>query len=76
MIQSKNIKSPQLVMIVDDQETNRDVLGMILEDYYDIIYACDGREALEKIAEYFGNICSCSCPKALPPKIIRITSKA
>ncbi len=52
MIQSKNIKSPQLVMIVDDQETNRDVLGMILEDYYDIIYACDGREALEKIAEY------------------------
>ncbi len=48
MIQSKNIKSPQLVMIVDDQKINRDVLGMILEDYYDIIYACDGREALEK----------------------------
>ena len=33
MIQSKNIKSPQLVMIVDDQKINRDVLGMILEDY-------------------------------------------
>lgn len=48
MIQSKNIKSPQLVLIVDDQEINRDVLGMILEDYYDIIYACDGKEALGK----------------------------
>lgn len=52
MIQSNNIKSPQLVLIVDDQEINRDVLGMILEDDYDIIYACDGKEALEKIIEY------------------------
>ena len=52
MIQSKSIKAPQLVLIVDDQEINRDVLGMILEDDYDIIYACDGREALQKIEEY------------------------
>ena len=51
MIQSKQIKSPQLVLVVDDQKINRDVLGMILEDYYDIIYACDGKEALEKIEE-------------------------
>ena len=40
------------ILIVDDQEINRDVLGMILEDDYDIIYACDGREALQKIEEY------------------------
>ncbi|MBR0227799.1 MAG: EAL domain-containing protein [Clostridia bacterium] len=52
MIQSKHIKSPQLVLIVDDQEINRDVLGMILEDYYDLIYACDGQEAIQKIEEY------------------------
>ncbi len=51
MIQSKSIKSPQLVLVVDDQEINRDVLGMILEDYYDIIYASDGKEALQKIEE-------------------------
>ncbi len=51
MIQSKSIKSPQLVLVVDDQEINRDVLGMILEDYYDIIYAGDGKEALQKIEE-------------------------
>jgi diguanylate cyclase (GGDEF)-like protein len=51
MIQSKHIKAPQLVLVVDDQEINRDVLGMILEDYYELIFACDGREAIQKIEE-------------------------
>ena len=52
MIKSKQIKKPQLVLIVDDQEINRDVLGMILEDDYEIIYATNGREALQMIEEY------------------------
>ena len=52
MIQSKHLKAPQLVLIVDDQEINRDMLGMILEDYYELIYACDGKEAVQKIEEY------------------------
>ncbi len=52
MIISKHLGRPQLVLIVDDQEINRDVLGMILEDDYEIIYACDGREALEQIEKY------------------------
>ncbi len=52
MIQSKQIRKPQLVLIVDDQEINRDVLGVILEDDYELIYAENGREALEKIREY------------------------
>ena len=52
MIISKQLKKPQLVLIVDDQEINRDVLGMILEDYYEIIYASNGKEALEMIDEY------------------------
>jgi diguanylate cyclase (GGDEF)-like protein len=52
MIQFKGINTPQLVLIVDDQEINRDVLGMILEDKYELIYACDGREAVQKIEEY------------------------
>lgn len=51
MIKSKQIQKPQRVLVVDDQEMNRDVLGMILEDYYEIIYASDGVEALEKIKE-------------------------
>ncbi|MBR0367808.1 MAG: EAL domain-containing protein [Clostridia bacterium] len=52
MIISKQLKRPRLVLIVDDQEINRDVLGMILEDYYEILYACDGKEALKIIEEY------------------------
>ena len=51
MIQSKSIRQPQLVLVVDDQEINREMLGMILEDYYEIIYACDGKEAIQKIEE-------------------------
>ena len=52
MIISKQLRKPQLVLIVDDQEINRDVLGMILEDDYEILYACNGREALDMIREY------------------------
>ena len=52
MIKSKQLTRPQLVLIVDDQEINREVLGMILEDGYELIYACDGREAMEKIKAY------------------------
>ena len=52
MIESKQIRNTQYVLVVDDQEINRDVLGMILEDDYEIIYAENGAEALEKIREY------------------------
>lgn len=49
MIKSKQIEKPHQVLVVDDQEINRDVLGMILEDRYSVIYACDGVTALESI---------------------------
>lgn len=49
MIKSKQIKRNQLVLIVDDQEINRDVLGLILEDDYNLIYAENGVEAMQKI---------------------------
>ena len=38
MIQSKEIRR-SLILVVDDQELNRDVLGVILEDDYEVIYA-------------------------------------
>ena len=47
MIISKQIQRPQLVLVVDDQEINRDVLGSILEDDYEVICAENGKEALE-----------------------------
>ncbi len=39
------------VLVVDDQEINRELLGSILEDSYDVLYASDGEEALSLIKE-------------------------
>ncbi len=51
MIEAKYIEKPKLVLIVDDQEINRDILGDILEEEerYDLIFAENGREALDLI---------------------------
>ena len=51
MIKSKQIQRPKLVLIVDDQEINRDVLGSILEDDYELLYAENGEEALNIMRE-------------------------
>ncbi len=51
MIRSKQIQRPQLVLVVDDQELNRDILGVILEDNFEVIYAENGQEAMEQIRE-------------------------
>ena len=37
------------VMVVDDEEVNRSILGEILDQEYDVIYATDGRDALYQI---------------------------
>ena len=47
----KKLGHRRLVLVVEDQDINRDVLGMILEDEYDIIYATNGKEALESMEE-------------------------
>ena len=50
MIKSKQIQRPKLVLIVDDQELNRDVLeGTLLEAGYETICAENGEEALQAI---------------------------
>ena len=49
MIRSKQIQRPRKILVVDDQEINRDILGAILGDEYEVSYACDGREALGAI---------------------------
>ncbi len=48
MIRSKQIQRPKLVLIVDDQEINRDSLVITLEEAgYETVCAENGREALE-----------------------------
>ena len=39
----------RLVLVVDDEEINRVMMGTILEKDYEVIYACDGDEAMEMI---------------------------
>ena len=56
MLKSKQIQRPQLVLVVDDQEINRDALGIILEDDYDIIYAENGKQALDIMHEHIDDL--------------------
>lgn len=49
MIPEKTFLLKRMLLIVDDQEINRDLLGMILEDEFDLIYACDGKQAIDQV---------------------------
>lgn len=49
MIQSAQMQRSKLVLVVDDHEINRDVIGFILKDKYEVIYAQNGKEALEQM---------------------------
>ena len=35
------------VLVVDDEQINRELLGTLLEDDYRVLYAANGQEALE-----------------------------
>ena len=36
----------RLILVVDDEQINRELLGVVLEQRYDVIFAADGEEAL------------------------------
>ena len=42
----------RLVLIVDDENVNRRLLGRIIEKEYDVIYAEDGQQAMDTIRKY------------------------
>ena len=44
------------ILIADDIETNREILGDLLKDDYDILYAGDGAEVMEVLQEYKDSI--------------------
>ena len=44
------------VLIVDDEQVNRLNLRKILESSYEIMEACDGKEALEILEKEEGNL--------------------
>ncbi|MDO4556655.1 MAG: response regulator [Lachnospiraceae bacterium] len=42
----------EYLLIVDDQEINRDVLRLMFEDKYDILEACSGEECIQLAKEH------------------------
>ena len=52
MIESTQISHRKLVLAVDDQEICQDALSVILEEDYDVLYASNGKEALELMKQY------------------------
>ncbi|MBQ3671575.1 MAG: EAL domain-containing protein [Treponema sp.] len=49
----RNVKDfLRTVLVVDDEEVNRQMLGAILEKEYIVLYASDGKEAIEQLREY------------------------
>ncbi|MBO6015552.1 MAG: response regulator [Lachnospiraceae bacterium] len=51
---SNNSEQRRLVLVVDDERVNRQLLGFILSQDYDVVYAQNGREAMEIIRENAG----------------------
>ncbi len=52
MMRTQQIQRPRMVLVVDDQEINRDALEVILGDAYEIITAENGEEALTQMREH------------------------
>ena len=50
------IDNKRMILIVDDEQINREILGFLLRNDYNLIYAVNGREALEKIRENRKNL--------------------
>ena len=56
MIKTEQMQRPQCILVVDDYEINRDALGVILQDEYEVIYAENGKEALEQMYAHAGEL--------------------
>lgn len=52
MVFSDELKTRRLILVVDDQEINRDLMEMFLSDEYDLLFAENGRQAMELICAH------------------------
>jgi len=46
----------RLILIADDEQINRDLLQLVLENEYELMYAVDGVDTIEKIQEYHDDL--------------------
>lgn len=47
-----SVNGKRLILIADDEMINREILAAILKEEYDLIFASDGIETIEKMSEY------------------------
>lgn len=52
MSKAENKDFIKFILVVDDEEVNREILGMILGGSYEIMYASDGDEALDMMRAF------------------------
>lgn len=48
--------SRRTVLVVEDEAVNREMLGFILQDQYEVLFAGNGREALERLRAFDGTV--------------------
>ncbi|MBO6280194.1 MAG: EAL domain-containing protein [Bacilli bacterium] len=48
----KELESKKTVLIVEDEEINRNILSSIIKDDFNILIACNGQEALDSLNKY------------------------
>lgn len=42
----------RLILVADDEAINRELMGHVLQDEYEVIFACDGQETIEQVRKY------------------------
>lgn len=46
----------RLVLVVEDNEINREILCALLEEEFDVIQACDGAEGIQRLEEHYRDL--------------------
>ena len=46
-----SVNGKRLILVADDEMINRELLGAVLENDYEVIFAADGQETLEKVKQ-------------------------
>lgn len=55
-VESSGMKTGKRILIADDVESNREILGDLLSEDYDIYYASDGVETMDMLQRHRGEI--------------------
>ena len=55
-VKSRVLDGKRQILIVDDEQVNREIMGMILQEQYDLLFAGDGLQALEMIRSNKGTL--------------------